>query len=221
MVDVDDAAAVHRHDLDQGADLLGHQLPGNDVRVVLECGEQDFIAALQPVARVRLRHQVDRLRSATREDDFARRRCVDEAAHFLARFLEKIGGFLAQLVHAAMHVGVRIGLVAIDRRDHARGSLRRGGAVEVHQRLAVHLAAQDGEIAPHALRVVTIHRGEIRVHGLPNNPSSAETSLSCTAISASISARSSVSSMRDTASSMKAHCNSVCAVRRSMPRDNR
>ena len=46
VVEVDDAATIHGHDLDDRAGLLGHQLPGHDVGVVFEGGEQDFVAGL-------------------------------------------------------------------------------------------------------------------------------------------------------------------------------
>ena len=154
VLEVDDATTIHGHDLDDGTGLPGHQLPGDDVGVVFEGGEQDLVAGLQAGARVRLRHQVDRFGGAAREDDLARRRGVHEVAHALARVFEHRGGFLAQLVHAAMHVGVVALFVGVDRVDHALRALRRGRAVEEHQRFAVHLARQDREVAPHAIRVI-------------------------------------------------------------------
>ncbi len=154
FVDVDDAATIHGHGLDDGAGLLRDELPGHDVRVVFERGEQDLVAALQARPRVGLRHEVDGFGGAAREDDFARGGGVDEGAHALARMLEHLRGFLAQLVHAAVHVGVVQLFVVVDRRDDAGGALRRGGAVEEDQRRAVHLAGEDGEVAPHAFCVV-------------------------------------------------------------------
>ena len=154
VCDVDDAAPIHGHRLHHGAGLFGHQLPGHDVGVVLEPGEQDFIAALQARARIGLRHEVDGLGGAAREDDFARRRRIHEVAHAFARMLEHLRGFLAQLMHAAMHVGVVQSLVGVDGGDDAGGPLRGRGAVEEHQRLAMHLAREDGEVAPDAFRVV-------------------------------------------------------------------
>ena len=218
---VDDAAPVHGHGLDDGAGLPGHQLPRHDVGVMFEPGEQDLVAALQARARIGLRHEVDGFGGAAREDDFARRGGIHEFAHAFARAFEHGRGFLAQLVHAAMHVGVVHPLVVVDRRDHALGPLRGSRAVEEYQRLAMHLAREDREVAPHALHVVAAGDIRFRAHGFPNNPSRADTSLSCAAMSVSISARNSAQSTRDTASSMNAHCSSVCAVRRSMPRDNR
>jgi hypothetical protein len=56
---------------------LAHQLPGNDVRVVLHAGDQDFIAFLQQQLPKAVRRQVDARRSATGEDDLVRMLRVD------------------------------------------------------------------------------------------------------------------------------------------------
>ena len=224
VVEVDDTTAVHGHDLDDRAGLLGHQLPGNDVGVVFERGEQDFVAGLQAGARIRLRDQVDRFRGATREDDLARRSRVHEVAHALARLFEQPGGFLAQLVNTAMHVGVVARFIGIDRIDHALRTLRRGSAVEEHQRFAMHFARENGKIAPHPLCVVGARRGAGR-NGThvrsPNRPVSADTACKRPETRVSISRRKAGGSMREIASSTNAHCNSACASTRSMPRDSR
>ena len=46
---------------------------------------------------------------------------LTKRAHALARVLEHPGGFLAQLVHAAVHVRVVQRFVGVDRVDDARG----------------------------------------------------------------------------------------------------
>ena len=90
-----------------------------------------------------------------------------------------------------MHVGVVHPFVVVDRRDHALRPLRGSRAVEEYQRLAVHLAREDREVAPHALHVVDACDIGFCTHGFPSNPSRADTSLSCAAMSVSISARNS------------------------------
>jgi hypothetical protein len=121
---VDDAASVHGNDLDHRAVLLRCELPRNDVGVMLERGEQDFIAGLQSRPRIGLRHQVDGLGGAAREDDLACRRRIHEGADSFARAFEQPGGFLAELVHAPMHIGVVHPFVFVHRGDHARRALR-------------------------------------------------------------------------------------------------
>ena len=90
---------------------------------MLEPGEQDLVAALQARARVGLRHEIDGFGGAAREDDLARGGGIHELTHAFARVLEHRRGLLAQLVHAAMHVGVVHAFVVVDRGDDARGSL--------------------------------------------------------------------------------------------------
>ena len=77
-----------------------------------------------------MRHQVERLGGVAREHDLRRRR-ADERRHRVARALVGRGRRLAERVHAAMHVGAHLGVVARDRVDD-RARLGRGRrAVEV------------------------------------------------------------------------------------------
>ena len=70
----------------------------------------------------------------------------EERRHLDTRILVGFGRPLAQLINAAMNVGV-FGLVeADDAVDHGARLLGGGGVVEVDQRLAVHLVVQDREI---------------------------------------------------------------------------
>ena len=139
------AAAVDRRHLERAAGLLAHHLPGHDVGVMLERGDQDLVARAEARPRIGLRDEIDRLGRAAHEDDLARRARVDEAAHALARRLEGVGGGLAERVHAAVHVGVRVRLVVLDGAQHRQRPLRGGGAVEVHERVPVDLAARIGK----------------------------------------------------------------------------
>ena len=60
-------------------------LPGDDVGVVLEPGDDDLVARADVAAAPALRDQVDRLGRAADEDDLSDRRRVEEAAHLVAR----------------------------------------------------------------------------------------------------------------------------------------
>src|SRR5690348_7652831 len=100
-----------------------------------------------------------------------------------------------------MHVRVVPGLVAIDRRDDTRGPLRRCGAVEEHERLVVHLAAQDREVAPDALGVIAAGLGQ-GAHGDTSRPSRDATADSRFTTARSMSSRSVAGATRETAVSM-------------------
>ncbi len=72
--------------------------------------------------------------------------CVDEAAGLHARGL--VGGrrLFGERVQAAVDVGVVVLVVVHERVDHLARLLRGRGVVEVHERLAVHLPVEDGEV---------------------------------------------------------------------------
>ena len=77
----DFAAIGHRNDPQHGA-LLGDHLPGHDVGVVFERGENDLIARLQELAAVSLGNQVDAFRASADKNDFLGRRAPRKAWTF-------------------------------------------------------------------------------------------------------------------------------------------
>ena len=120
--DVERAVVADRRDDELRARLLAEQLPRNDVRVVLEPGDQHLVARLRGAGRSSLATRlidsvVPRVKTIS-----ARRGRVDEASHLRARALVGCRRALAELVHAAMDVRViqallrRDGLVDRDRR---------------------------------------------------------------------------------------------------------
>jgi len=92
--------------------------------VVLEVGDQDFIAGLDLAASPAVGHQVDGLGGAAHEHDLAGRARVEVPAHDFTRLLVRIGCPLAERMHAAMHIGVQRRLVVLDRAQHRQGPLR-------------------------------------------------------------------------------------------------
>ena len=111
----------------------------------------DLVAEVEDGAGVALRDQVDRLGGAAHEDDLLAVGGVEEVLHRVARRLEGLGGALAEGVHAAVDVGVVGGVETRDGVDHRARLLRRGGVVEVDERLAVHLLGEDREVGAQAV----------------------------------------------------------------------
>ena len=145
-----DVAAVgdrNRHDLGPGG--RRHQLPGHDIGVVFQPGDQHPVARLQGAAPPAVRHQVDGGGGAAGPDELFRFRAGEKAGHGVPGLLEGVGRTVAQGVDAAVYVGIVMAVIVTDRLDHARGLLGGGGIVQVHQRMAVDLLVQDGEVAPH------------------------------------------------------------------------
>ena len=85
----------------------------------------DQVAGLHVGAAPAVGHQVDRLGGVAHEDDLTLGRCADEGGHLAPRGLEAVGRVLAQLVDAAVHVGVvvRVG-VGDARRSRPAASVR-------------------------------------------------------------------------------------------------
>jgi hypothetical protein len=218
-VEVDHAATVDRHDLEDGAGLFAQQLPRHDVGMVLEPRDQYLVAGTQPRAAVSLRHEVDRLGRAAHEHDLARRPRPQEAAHFLTRTLEQVGCLLRQRVHAAMHVGMMaLGVVAF-RLDHGPRALAGGAVVQVDQRLAVHAALQDREVGANALHVQRCDAARFGGHQTNSWIRSRSGNRPTTASSRC--RRNVDGRTRRSTSSQKAKVSSPCAVARSSPRDSR
>ncbi len=102
-VEVDLAVGRERNDVDGRTGPLGYELPGNDVRVMLEGREQDAVAGLEVRAAPAVRDQIDALGRAAHEDDLARRCGIDEARDAGARGLEGDRHVGRAGIDAAMH----------------------------------------------------------------------------------------------------------------------
>jgi hypothetical protein len=56
-------------------------------------------------------------------------------------------------METAMHIGVVVLVVVPERFDHAARLLRRGGVIEIDQRMPMHLLLQDWEVRPDAIPI--------------------------------------------------------------------
>ena len=91
---------------------------------------------------------------------------VEEAGHLGAAAFIGLGRGIGEVVQAAMHVGV-FALVGLRHAiEHLPRLLRRGGVVEIDQRLAVDLQRQRRKIRAHAVDVVGAVR-DCRMHAHP------------------------------------------------------
>src|SRR5438132_6977439 len=123
---------------------------------MLDGGDQHFIAGLDVLPAPRAGHEVDALRRAAGEDDLLLAAGIDESLHRAARLFVGRGGHLAQVMHAAMHVRVFLGVVANDAIDHRLRLLRRRRVVQVDERLApADGSVKDGEVFSNTLNVVS------------------------------------------------------------------
>src|SRR2546423_14288623 len=188
---------------------------------MLERADEDLIPGPQARAAPGLRDEVDRLGGAADKDDLARAAGIDETPYALARALVRGGSRLTERMHAAMYVGVRVGLVVLDRAQHRQRALRGCGAVQIHQRTPVHHGVEDRKVATHALGVERRRRGEGGVCGPQADSAGAKGSGNCSARRSSIWPRSSANPILATTYSRNAHFSSRCATSGSSPRDSR
>ena len=130
-----------------GAGALGDVLPGNEVRVVLELGDDDEVTRAKRGQSPRVRDEVDRLRRIPCEDDLARLRGVDERGDLLPSALVALGGALRERVDAPVHVAVRGLVEGPDRIEDLARLLGADRGVEVGERLAVDLLLENREVA--------------------------------------------------------------------------
>ena len=94
-----------------------------------------------------------------------RRPRVQEPADGGARLLERVGRALAEPVHAAMHVGVLLDVELRQSIDHDLRLLRRRRVVEIDERLAVNVLAQEGKVPADRRRRPTPPFGSLALRG--------------------------------------------------------
>ncbi len=163
FVDEEISLVIDRSPFDHRALALAQEVPRHDVGMVLHDREHDLVAGLDALAAERVGHQVDGLGGVAGEDDLFLAGRVEEGAHLLARILVGFGRGIGEIVQPAVHVGVFGGIGVLQAIEHGLRLLRRGGIVEIDERLAVDLQREDRKIladAVHVIRAVA-HR---RVH---------------------------------------------------------
>ena len=129
---------------------------------MLQFAQQDLVVLVEIGRPPGTRHQVDGLGRAAREDDFLGRPRADEMRQCLACLLVGGGGAFGQGVHAAVHVGVVMPVIAVYRLDHGVRLLGRGGIVQIHQGTSADILMQRGKIVAQDPRVGRgMHEGRV------------------------------------------------------------
>ena len=111
-----------------GVDFIAGELPGHDVRMMLEPRQQNAIAI---PARIGARDEVDRFGRAAGEDDFIGVLSAEQFRGRRARAFIRQRHVRRALVDRAMDGGVVAGIGIVDRVDHRLRLLRSGGTVEI------------------------------------------------------------------------------------------
>ena len=136
------------------AELGALELPGDDIGVVLHRGDDHLVSRLHKCPTVGVRHGIDAIGGAPREDHLRSLPGVDEVGSGLPRRLVRLRRHPAEVVDAA--VDIRIGVEVALRKpiDDALGTLCRGSVVEVGQRyLLIYGVPESGEVLPQSLYI--------------------------------------------------------------------
>lgn len=153
LFDSERAVITHRDKAQARANPVREKLPRHQIAMVLHFREQNHVAFAQEFSAPCLRDQVDAFRRSTREDDLIRAGRPDVLSDPRPRALVSFGRARAQLVKAAVDVGVIVLVVMAQRLDDASRLLRRGRVIKVHQWMPVDLLVEDREIFPHPLPI--------------------------------------------------------------------
>jgi hypothetical protein len=133
--------------------LIAEHLPGNEVRMVFEFGDQHLVARADVRAAERLRDEVDRLGRTARKHNLLHGRRPEQLARRTSRRLVERGGRLAERVRAPVHVGALVLEGAPHGLDDRAGFKGRRGVVEVHEGPAVHPLIERREVGAQRLDV--------------------------------------------------------------------
>ncbi len=184
-IKVDPAIGGQRADIDADAGVLLDQLPGHDVRMMLERRQQDAVAGLQIGAAPALRDQIDPLGRAAGEHDLVRPG-PNEAGDGGARRLERQRHVGRAAIDAAMHGRIIARITVGDGVDHRLRLLRRRRRVEIGPAFGQcrEIGTMPGD---HRIGGGVEHRAHARApsHSAASASSAARTASSATGSSAS------------------------------------
>jgi hypothetical protein len=127
------ARGGQRRDAQHRVPLLAEDLPGHQVRVVLEARYQDLIAGPYFRSTERRGHEVQRLGRAANENDLASLRRTQESLDPCPRSLESPCGGLAERMGTPVRFRVVVGSEGPDGFDDAAGPKRCRRAVEIDE----------------------------------------------------------------------------------------
>jgi hypothetical protein len=110
-IELDLAQVINRGNDQFRAGLLAHQLPWNDIGVVFEVSDDNFVTGLQARAAKALGNQVDGFGCTAGEYNFISGIGVNEIDYLVTCSFVRFGGTMAQRVYAPMNVGMVLALV--------------------------------------------------------------------------------------------------------------
>ena len=133
------ARIEHGNDLQDSTRFFGSNLPWHNIRMVLHVGDENLIASGELSFHESMRDKIDPLCRAAHKDNFVLIRRADKLSSFGTSRLVGICRLLAEIVNAAMDVGIFHAVVAVDGLNHGSGLLRCGPVIQKGQRFTPNL----------------------------------------------------------------------------------
>ena len=144
--EVENAVIVYRNDLQNNAFSGLLKLPRNNIRMVFDGGNDDFVAFLHESFTETRRDEIESFGGSAGENNLICGSCMNEPAHRFACSLMQFCSLLAEPMHSAMHVGIDIHVFFAHRIQHTERLLRGGRVVEIDKWAVINGARENGEI---------------------------------------------------------------------------
>ena len=144
---------VHRSHPKLCALFSAQHLPGNDVRMMLEPGDNDLIILLDIAASPTLRDQIDALGRPAHKDDFLCGRCVQEPSNSFPRPFISISRPRSQRMRGTVYVRILVRVVVRDSIDHRLRLVCRGRIVQPDQLSSIDAFFQDWKIPAYRINI--------------------------------------------------------------------
>ena len=136
---VEIARIEHGNDLKNSTRFFSSNLPWHNIRMVLHVGDENLIASRELSFHETMRDKIDPLSRTAHKDNFVLIRCANKLGSFGASRLVGVCRLLAEIVNAAMDVGILRAVVAVDGFDYGSGLLRCSTVIQEGQRFTPHL----------------------------------------------------------------------------------
>lgn len=123
--------------------------------MMLEIGDDDFVAGPDMLLSECSRDEIDRFGRAAREDDLFIRSSTEETRYFRARAFVGVGRASGKLVRRPVNVRIFVLIEIFEPLDDRFGLLSRRRVVEPDERTAVDRLIQNRKIAANAVDIET------------------------------------------------------------------
>ena len=146
VVELELTRGIARNHLDHGTRFFGNELPRNDVGVVFQDGNDDFVARLERGLHVSVCNQVNGFGRTADENDFLCRRSADKVTDNAACVLVSIRRSGGKRVRTTVDVRVFVFVVVLEAVNDLLRPLRCCSVIEPNQRMTVDLLRKNREV---------------------------------------------------------------------------